>query len=120
MRLVSQVVSVSVALALTSACGAAKKDDKANKTPELTAEQEQKRDEHVSEVPSAVIVRVPVDASGEPTGAPEMRVVKAASALETKEDASEAFGAGEAPAAFHSATDELDTESSAQSWSSVD
>ena len=70
-----------------------------------------------ADMPVAAIVRVPVDAEGkeDPTQA-ELRLEASEKLAKTKEEALASFENGKAPAQVKKSHDELDKDSSSQSW----
>jgi len=119
MKLIRTVAISFGAMLVLSACGTQEKDH-AQKAPEATAEEAAERDASFAEIPAAAIVRVPVDAEGNPIGEPEMRVVGNGSAPASDEQMASAWSTADAPEALvdAEAVSELDMDSSTQSWSS--
>jgi len=118
MRFAHVLTAASLAAAIT-ACGTSKKEEKtAQPAPEAQAEAA--ADQEFTAIPSAAIVRVPVDADGNPTGEAEMKVVTGPMALESDAEVSAAFDAGSAPAKLVGSVDELDKGTSTQSWTGYD
>jgi hypothetical protein len=119
MRFANTLVSAAMALGL-AACGApdkqSKNDDGAQAAPTTDEEKKAQLEQDFAEIPNAAIVRVPVDADGNVTGEPEMMTYKGSEDLETVESAEKAFAAGAAPQKLIASQDELDGDSSTQSW----
>ena len=112
-----QAVTITLALGLFSACS--KDSDKSADSPAPqanapTEEQIALSKEH-SQLPAAVVIRVPVDAAGnEVNDKAEMRT--AAVGKEVTVDNTEALFATAQAARVVSSADELDADSSTQSW----
>jgi hypothetical protein len=119
-----KLVAASLLAGLIVACGSGKKNDDAAQnsptTPAVSPEEKAARDAVYSEVPGHAIVRVPVNEKGETIGAPEMRVVSSKDAIGDATQAVAAFDSGSAPQKMVAKADELDGDSSTQSWSSWD
>ena len=119
MRLIKSMICCG-SLAVVAACGTHKSADN-NAQPvtaasDVTPEQQAEADKLASNAPAAAIVRVPVDAKGLPTGAPEMKVYSGTGQIDSAESLSGAFDTASAPEKLVSSTDELDKTSSTQSW----
>ena len=118
MRVFRSLAVTSAILGL-AACGTQKKSDDANdQAPKLTSEQKIELEEEFADVPPATIVRVPVDAQGNATGEPEMRVVDNGAAPENDASMTAAWDSGSKPEAMVNSASELDEDSSTQSWQS--
>ena len=107
MRLVKSLIVVGVVLG-SAACGS--KANTNNQAAETSVA-------NAAQIPSGAIIRVPVDANGNPTGEPSMRTVSADKAT-VKDGASmsAAFEAGAAPESIVKSKSELDGNTSTQSW----
>jgi hypothetical protein len=107
MRFVKPMILVGLVVGAT-ACGT--KSNSSDTQPVAA-------DVNAALVPAAAIIRVPVDASGNPTGEPSMRTVNADKAsLSTPEALSAAFEAGAEPQKIVANKSELDGDTSTQSW----
>jgi hypothetical protein len=125
MRLLS--LSGVITLALTAACGTdAKKNEQpvapapeptATAAPTAAGEADKAALEaEYAAIPKATIVRVALDAEGRPVGEPEMKTTSSTEGLDSEDGAAAAFEAGDAPQKLADSTDELDDDSSTQSW----
>jgi hypothetical protein len=112
MRVLSTVTAIGLLAALT-ACGTHKKSDDAADQPAPNAQPTAADD---PALPEAAIVRVPVDAKGEPTGEPEMRIYSGDAIGDDGVQA--AWDASTAPAKVVNSAEELDADTSTQSWTS--
>lgn len=124
MRFITTVASAALALGLT-ACGSNNKKDggdenSAQPAPSTDEEKKAQLDQDYSEIPNAAIVRVPVDQDGNATGEPQMMTYKGSEDLASAESAEKAFTAGAAPEKMVASQDELDGDSSTQSWTQWD
>jgi len=81
-----------------------------------TAETPVSTESVASSLPESVIIRMPLDAQGNPTGVPEMRLVQSSESLTSPEAVAAAFASGSTPAKLVSSLDELDQDSSTQAW----
>jgi hypothetical protein len=121
MRFLNTCLALSMVASLSTACGT-KKDggdqaDGEGPAQELTAEEKAGLDAEFSKIPQAAIVRVKLDDEGNPTGSPEMKVAKGdATGLTTADAAAAAFEGGAAPESVVGGVDELDSDTSVQSW----
>lgn len=122
MRIINAVALCGLTLGFV-ACGA--KEDKKNEnnqspTGTQTSEEEKAQLEaEFSQIPAAAIVRVPVDANGETIGDPEMKTTGDANSLDSADGLAAAFESGAAPQMV-AGKEELDGDSSTQSWSQWD
>ena len=115
MRVIRTFAILGATLALV-ACGSQDKQEDANDAPQLTNQEKAELEEEYASVPAAAIVRVPVDAQGNPTGAPEMRVVENGDAPNTDAEMTSAWEGGNQPASIVASASELDADSSTDSW----
>ncbi len=112
MRLMSSIAGCALALSL-AACGS-KSDKPADQgqqapKPEVSGAQAPTA---AAAIPDAMVLRVPVDADGNATGMPEMKVVKKGEVADSSDAVVSAFDKGDA-----ATVGELDADSSTQSWS---
>ena len=108
-----KLLALSAALVLT-ACGSA-----TDSAPVESVSADQKTvvaESTVNAVPERVIIRIPLDAAGNPAGEPEFRVLQQASEISSAQAASTAFASGTAPSRLVTTVDELDQDTSTQSW----
>ena len=82
----------------------------------LSAADKASLDAKFSQIPQAAIVRVPVDASGNANGVPEMHTYTGSEGLASGDSAAAAFNAGAAPQNMVASASELDNNTSTQSW----
>ena len=121
MKVSSVVSGVTLALVLTG-CGINKEEQiAAPQAPETSNQAEsvealEAAQANFDQIPANALVRVPVDAQGNATGAPEFRTNDSTSQLDSTEAMAAAFAAGNAPEAVVDASGELDADSSVQSW----
>ena len=107
MRFVKPMILVGLVVGAT-ACGT--KSNSSDTQPVAA-------DLNAAAIPAAAIIRVPVDASGNPIGEPSMRTVNADKAsLASPEALSAAFEAGAEPQKIVANKSELDGDTSTQSW----
>ena len=117
MSLTNKLVIVS-ALVFAAACGKNTKQDAIqNPADQQTALPHAQATEKPANLPVAAIVRVPVGENGkeDPTKA-ELRLESGTSLANTQEETVTAFENGNAPKAVKQSHDELDKDSSSQSW----
>lgn len=129
MRILS--LSGAISLALTAACGThtKKNEQPAAPAPEQTAPAPETAEAAAADdadkaaleadyaaIPKAAIVRVALDAEGRPVGEPEMKTTSSLAELDSSDGAAAAFEAGDAPQKLADSEDELDADSSTQSW----
>lgn len=91
-------------------------DNKTPQTEQVSQAEKQSLESNYEAVPNAVIVRVPVDNNGQANGEPEMRIYEGEGELADEEGVSQAFAVGGAPEQVSENSDELDSDSSTQSW----
>ena len=114
-----RIALMSFAAVTLVACGNNHKTDsteapQAEATPETATET---TTEAVAEdIPQSVVIRVPVDENDEAIGAPELKSLTGDINLEDDAAVEEAFAAAEAEGVLASSEDELDADSSTQSW----
>jgi hypothetical protein len=112
MTLTNKLVIVST-LALAAACGKATKQE-ASQNP---AAPQAQAVEKPADLPVAAIVRVPVGESGkEDPSKAELRLESGSTLASSTAEAVAAFENGKVPASVKSSHDELDKDSSTQSW----
>jgi len=83
---------------------------------EVTEEEKAALEAEFQTIPAAAIVRVPVDADGNATGEPQMMTIGQADGLENLDAVAAAFDNGQAPQKMISGKDELNDDTSTQSW----
>jgi hypothetical protein len=114
-------IAVGIAVMLFASCGNGSKKEEAQiqpQQPETQSQSENANTENLdSMIPNAAVVRVPVNEEGEAIGEPEMHIYHGDIDIGTDDGVEQAFKSGTEPVAFvDSATDELDLDSSTQSW----
>lgn len=114
MKLKCSLIGAVAAMLVLTGCGSENAAPTQGEKNQLETVASQTSDE--AKVPQRVIVRVPLDEAGNPTGAPEMRVIAFAGDDLTAELISTEFAKGSQPAHLTTEIDELDRDSSTQSW----
>jgi len=111
MRFVTPMI---IAGFLATACSTQPKDSGNAAAPVVTTTTEQSV--AADQMPAAAIVRVELDASGNPVGAPDMRTTSVSKEQLTGTAVAAAFESGAAPQKVRGSADELDSDTSVQSW----